>query len=164
VRHVLTSAVLVVSLVVPGAVLAESTSSLPYTLSSPPTMLSTRTFTATFGGVAGTITTTSSGSWKMTVGGQTFASGTYTCSGGTCTFTGATLLGKAVTFTMTSTTGTVSGLFATHGAWVSAVAQWAKAHLSGQQIGDIVSAAARIEGMLASGDQNRRGRDGRSRP
>jgi len=112
----------------------------------------------------GTITTTSSGGWRMTLGGQTFASGTYMCSGGACTFTGVMLLGKAVTFTMTSTTGTVSGLFATHGAWVSAVAQWANSHLSGQQIGQVVSAAARIEGQLASGDQNHRGRDGHSRP
>lgn len=163
-RHVLASAVLAGSLVVPGAALAESTSSLPYTLSSPPSMLSNSTFTTSFGGVAGTITTTSSGGWKMTVGGETFASGTYTCSGGACTFTGGMLLGTVVRFTLTSTTGTVSGLFTTHGAWVSAVAQWAKAHLSGQQIGDVVSAAARIEGLLASGDQNRRGRDGHSRP
>ena len=84
-----------------------------------------------------------------------FVSGTYTCSGGVCTFTGTTLLGKSVTFTMTSTTGTVSGLFATHGAWVSAVANWANTHLSGQQIGQVVSEAARIEGLLllASGGQ-----------
>src|SRR5574337_796689 len=164
VRHVFVSAVLVVSLVVPGAVLAESSSALPFTLSSPPTQLSKSTFTGSFGGVAGTITTTSSGGWKMTVGGQTFASGTYMCSNGACTFTGVMLLGKAVTFTMRSTTGTISGLFATHGAWVSAVAQWANTHLSGQQIGQVVSAAARIEGLLASGGQNQRGRDSHSRP
>lgn len=163
-RHVLITAVLAVSLVVPGAVLAGSSSALPYTLSSPPAKLSNSTFPASFGGVMGTITTTSSGGWRMTIGGQTFASGTYICSGGACTFTGVMLLGKAVTFTMTSTTGTVSGLFATHGAWVSAVAQWANSHLSGQQIGQVVSAAARVEGQLASGDQNHRGRDGHSRP
>jgi hypothetical protein len=164
VRHALVVAVLAVSLLVPGAVLAESSSALPYTLSSPPTMVSNSTFTASLGGVAGTITTTSSGGWQMTVGGQTFASGTYVCSGGACTFMGTMLLGKTVTFTLTSTTGTVSGLFATHGAWVSAVAHWAHTRLSGQQIGEVVSAAARIEGLLASGDQNHRGRDGHSRP
>jgi len=163
VRHVLVTAVLAMSLVASGAVLAGSSSTLPYTLSSPPTKLSNSTFTASLGGVEGTITTTSSGGWRIMVGGQTFGSGTYMCSGGACTFTGAMLLGKAVTFTMTSTTGTLSGLFTTHGAWVSAVAQWANTHLSGQQIGQVVSAAARIEGLLASGDQNHGGRDSHSR-
>ncbi len=163
-RHVLVTAVLAVSLVVPGAVLAASSSALPYTLSSPPTSFSNGTFTASFGGVQGTITTTSSGSWRMTVAGQTFASGSYMCSGGACKFTGTMLLGKAVTFTLTSATGTISGLFPTHGAWVSAVAHWANTHLSGQQIGQVVSAAARIEGLLASGGQDHRGRDGHSRP
>ena len=162
-RHLLVTAVLAVSLVVPGAVLAESSSALPYTLSSPPTKLSNSTFIASIGGVQGTIMTTSSGGWRMTVGGQTFASGTYMCAGGACTFTGATLVGKAVTFTITATAGTLSGLFATHGGWVSAVAHWANTHLSGRQIGQVVSAAARIEGLLASGEQNHSGRDGHSR-
>ncbi|OLC31686.1 MAG: hypothetical protein AUH31_02055 [Armatimonadetes bacterium 13_1_40CM_64_14] len=155
---------LAVSLIVPGAVLAASNSALPYTLSSPPTSLSNSSFSASFGGVQGTITTTSSGRWMMTVAGQTFASGTYMCSGGVCTFTGTMLLGKTVTFTMTATTGTISGLFATHGAWVSALAQWANTHLSGQEIGRVVSAAARIEGSLASGGQEHGSRDGHGRP
>ncbi len=112
----------------------------------------------------GTIITTSSGGWTMTVDGQTFASGTYQCAGDVCTFTGTTLLGKSASFTMTSTTGTVSGLFATHGAWVSAVANWANTHLSGQQIGQVVSAAARIEGLLASGGQGHGSGNSRGKP
>lgn len=148
-RYVPLTAALAIASIVTGIALAASSSALPYMLSSPPTNLSNSTFSASFGGVVGTITTTSSGSWTMTVDGQTFASGTYTCSGGVCTFTGTTLLGKSGTFTMTST-GTVSGLFATHGAWVSAVARWANTHLSGRQIGQVVSEAARIEGPFAS--------------
>ena len=163
-RHVLVIAVLAVSLVVPGAVLGASSSAFPYTLSSPPTSLSNSTFAATFGGVKGTITTTSSSRWRMTVAGQAFASGTYMCSGGVCTFTGTMLLGKTATFTMTSTTGTVSGLFATHGAWISALAHWANTHLSGQEIGRVVSAAAKIEGPLASGGQDQGSRDRHGRP
>ncbi len=78
----------------------------------------------------------------MTVAGQTFASGTYTCSGGSCTYTGTTLAGKSVSFSMTGTTGTLSGLFPNHGAWVSTVAGWANSHLSGSTKGAVVSQAA----------------------
>ncbi len=149
-RHLLLAAVFVVSLAAPGVAFATSTSALPYTLVSPPASVSASTFPASLGGVTGTITTTSLGTWTMTVQGQTFASGTYTCSGGACMFTGTTLLGTPTTFTLAPATGTLSGLFATHGAWVSAVANWANTHLSGQQVGLVVSEAARIEGPAAS--------------
>jgi hypothetical protein len=43
--------------------------------------------------------------------------------------------------------------FSTHGAWVSTVAQWANANLSRDQRGQVVSAAARIEGPQASNGQ-----------
>jgi len=77
----------------------------------------------------------------MTVAGQTFASGTYTCSG-SCTFTGTTLSGKSLSFSMTNTSGTLTGLFANHGVWVSTVAGWANSHLSGKNRGEVVSQAA----------------------
>lgn len=148
-RHLLLAAVLAASFA-PGVARAASSSALPYTLVSPPASVSASAFPASLGGVTGTITTTSLGTWTMTVRGQTFASGTYTCSGGACTFTGTTLLGASMTFTMASAAGALSGLFPTHGAWVSAVAHWANTHLSGQQIGQVVSEAARIEGPAAS--------------
>jgi hypothetical protein len=82
------------------------------------------------------------------VDGKVFATGTYSCSS-TCTFTGMTLAGKPSTFTFTSSsltgakTGTLSlSQFASHGAWASAVAQWANANPSQNQRGLIVSAAA----------------------
>jgi hypothetical protein len=60
-------------------------------------------------------------------------------------------------FTSSSLTGTKIGTlqlsqFATHGAWVSTVAHWAQANLSPSQRGEIVSAAAGIEGLLVSSE------------
>jgi len=120
---------------------------------------------STFGGVpvTGTITgTSSSGTMTLLADGKVFATGTYTCSS-TCSFTG-TVAGKTVTgMTLTSsssklgttlsTTGAaLSSAFPNHGAWVSAVGKWAKANdLTGRQRGEIVSAAAKIEGPQASG-------------
>jgi hypothetical protein len=61
----------------------------------------------------------------------------------TFSFTSSSLMGTKI--------GTVQlGQFATHGAWVSTVADWAQANLSPSQRGEIVSAAAGIEGLLAS--------------
>jgi hypothetical protein len=52
------------------------------------------------------------------------------------------LSGKNLSFSMTNTSGTLPGLFATHGAWVSTVANWANGHLSGRNRGEVVSQAA----------------------
>jgi hypothetical protein len=148
VRCVLVAALLVASLAMPG--FAQASGTLGYTLSNPPTTLSTTSFTATIGGVQGTITTTGGGAWTMTVGGQPFASGTYTCGGGSCSFSGSMLSGRSLSFSMTHTSGTLSGLFATHGAWVSTVGDWANSHLSGQSRGEVVSQAAGGEGHASS--------------
>jgi len=48
-----------------------------------------------------------------------------------------------------------SSAFPNHGAWVSAVTNWANTNLSGSQRGHIVSSAAKIEGPLASGKNDR---------
>jgi hypothetical protein len=53
---------------------------------------------------------------------------------------------------MTGTTGTLSGLFATHGAWVSTVAGWANTHVSGRTRGEVVSQAAGGKGHDLSHD------------
>ncbi len=148
-RYLLLGALLVVSTAVFG--LAASSSALPYQFGSgsPPSTL-------TLGGVTGTLTWNGS-NWTMTVGGQTFATGTF--SGGT--FTVTSLLGSSCS-PCTSTTGLLSlGQFPTHGGWVSAVADWANSNLSGQMIGQVVSQAAKIEGPLASGDPKHGGGHGR---
>ncbi len=148
--------VLVASFALPA--LAASSAALPYNL----TFSSGAISGSTFGGLTmtGTYTGTTSGNWTLTVSGQVFGTGTYACAGSTCTFTG-TLAGKSVTFTLPlsslsgSKTGTLTiSAFSTHGAWVSAVAQWAKTHLRGADRGKVISAAARIEGALASNGRN----------
>jgi hypothetical protein len=142
---------LAVSVTVPAVVLAQSTSTLP--VSGTMTSTGTLSGTTTIGGVTGTMTS-SGGNWTMTVGGATFASGTYSCSGGSCTYNGA-IVGSSTSFSFTtnSTTGAISGAtgFSSHGAWVSDVAHWAGAHqaslaAAGMSVGQVVSGAAKIEG------------------
>ena len=123
---------------------------LPYDLT-----FSGGTITGTFGGVpvTGTYTGSGSGSFQLMVDGQVFASGTYTCDGSGCTFSGTQLLGASQSFSFTSTGlsspagGDLTGLFATHGAWVSAVAKWAQANLTTMRVGQVVRAAAGIQGQ-----------------
>lgn len=142
-----------------GPLWAGTNAPLPYSLTLTGTA-SKGTITGTLGGVQ-VQGTYQNGTWTVAVQGQTFATGSYTCTTG-CTFTGTTLIGKSVSFsTSTALLGTTSarvtltGSFAssqfpTHGAWVSAVAQWANAHLEGAQVGKVVSEAAKIEGPEAS--------------
>jgi len=157
VRYLLLAAALVV--VVAASVTAQS-GTLSYTLNSPPTHGTTSaTFNATIGGVHGTITTTptttTKGQWTMTVDGKTFASGTYACGGGSCRFYGGMLAGKRASFSMTKTNGTLPGLFANHGAWVSTVAHWANKNLSsGENRGQVVSQAAGGAEHDPSGDHS----------
>jgi hypothetical protein len=131
---------------------AQQSGTLSYSLNNPPTALSKSTFNATIGGVQGTITTTAGGAWTMTVAGQTFASGTYTCGGGSCSFSGMTLAGKSLSFSLTNTSGTLSGLFLNHGMWVSTVAGWANGHLTGRNRGEVVSQAAGGKGHDPAND------------
>lgn len=134
--------ILLAALTVPAA--AQSSIMLPYNLT-----FSDGTITGTFGGVpvSGTY---SGGTFTLTVDGKTFASGTYTCSNGTCTYTVTTILGsfKSATFTSTDgvASGSLSGLYANHGGWVSSVARWANTNLTGVRRGQVVSAAAKIQG------------------
>jgi len=151
-RYLLLAALLAISFATPG--FAEQSGTLSFSLSNPPTSTpATQTsFGATLGGVQGTITMNTNGTWTMGVAGQTFASGTYSCGGGSCSFSGTTLSGKSLSFSLTGTTGTLSGLFANHGAWVSTVAGWANSHLSGRNRGDVVSQAAGGKGHDPSND------------
>lgn len=174
-RYFLLATLLVVSFPGPGSALpAVQSGTLSYSLSGPPTTSTSTSFNATIGGVQGTIKTTASapttttvttgtttttttsaptgGTWTMTVAGQTFASGKYSCSGGSCSFTGATLAGKTLSFSMTGTSGTLSNVFANHGAWVSTVAGWANGHLSSRNRGDVVSQASGGKGHDLSHD------------
>jgi hypothetical protein len=139
-RYFLLAVLLVLGLAGPG--FARESGTLSFSFTNPPTTVSATSFGATIGGVKGTVTTTAGGAWTMTVAGQTFASGTYSCGGGSCSFTGTTLAGKNLSFSLTKTSGTVAGLFATHGAWVSTVTGWANSHLSGKSRGEVVSQAA----------------------
>lgn len=161
-------ATLVFALVVPGFAAASAALPFDVRLSTPlgslPSTVGVKAG-STFGGVpvTGTVSgTTTSGSLSLFADGRLFASGTYTCNSA-CTFSG-TIAGKTVTgMTLsasrsgfTASAFTVSGkafssTFPNHGAWVSAVSNWASANLSSLQHGRIVSAAARIEGPLASG-------------
>jgi hypothetical protein len=147
---------LILSLAVPGY--AASSAGLPVT-STPPS----------FGGVVGTSgSNVSSTSVVIKLGSLTFVS--LSCSGTTCT---GTVAGMNVTLTgaLTSTGGSLtSRTFPTHGAWVSAVTEWATANRSqlsstDMTVGQIVSQAARNEGPLASGrtlpDQDGGGNHGR---
>ena len=148
-RHTVFIVTLVFALVVPG--FAAANAALPYDLrlSAPlgplPSTVGVKAG-STFGGVpvTGTVSgTTASGNVSLLTNGRLFASGTYACNSA-CTFSG-TIAGKTVTGKA------VSGAFPNHGAWVSAVSNWANDNLSSVQRGRIVSAAARIEGPLASG-------------
>ncbi|GEM_PF-5990778 len=145
-RSALLSTVLIVALAAPG--LAASTAananvSYQFGPGSPPGTL-------TLGGVTGTLSWSGS-NWTMTVAGQTFAKGTY--DSGTGVFTVTSMPG--LSSCLSSCTATTSALtltgqlaFTTHGAWVSAVANWANSHpgalqTAGLTVGDIVSAAAK---------------------
>ncbi|HXF83362.1 MAG TPA: hypothetical protein VNN19_11485 [bacterium] len=134
-------------LVAPSAAQAAPGATIPISLT-----FSGSTITGTFGGVpvSGTVTGTDAGTFTLLVDGQVFATGSFVCTSGGCTFTVTQLLGADTQFTFTSPTltspvrGSISGLFATHGAWVSAVARWANTHLAPTRRGPIVRAAARM--------------------
>ncbi len=157
-RNLVLVAVLVASLSLP--VFANASAALPFSLRFQGTT-SSGTISGTFGGeeVSGTY---SNNTWTLTVFEKPFATGTYSCSNSGCTFTDLTLLGKSIAFSLPSVSLTTKAgsmtvtealslsQFTNHGAWVSAVANWANTHLTGRQIGQAVSAAARIEGKEAS--------------
>lgn len=150
-RHLFVIGLLVAAVAVPAVALAQSSSTLP--VSGTLTAAGTLGGTATIGGVTGKVTS-SGGMWTMTVGGVTFASGTYSCSAGSCSYTGTIVGSKtAFNFTTNSKSGAIANAtgFSTHGAWVSAVSHWAGAHqgalaAAGLSVGQIVSGAAKIEG------------------
>ena len=172
--------ILVVSIVLAFSVsgFAASSAAVAYdlSLSAPLTSISSQSKVvsgSTFGGVpvTGTVQgTTTSGTLNLFADGKSFATGTYTCSSGGCTFTGTVAgksvsgmkLGTASSFTgktpSTATTAmgkVTSSAFPNHGAWVSAVSNWANANLADSRRGQIVSSAAKIEGPLASGKTDR---------
>ncbi len=156
---------------------AASSGALPYdlSLSAPLTSISSQSKVvtgSTFGGVpvTGTVKgTTTSGTLNLFADGKPFVTGTYSCSSG-CTFSG-TIAGKTVSGISLSTASSFNGktpstattamgkatssAFPNHGAWVSAVSNWANTNLTGTQRGQIVSSAAKIEGPLASGKTDR---------
>lgn len=152
-RYLIAALVVAMSLAVPAG--AHPKAGFPYKL----TFAGDGTITGTFGGVPVT-GTYSGGTFVLMVDGQTFASGTYACNGGGCTLTGTQLLGASKSFTFTSTSlsatasGSLNGLYSTHGAWVSGVAKWAKANLTTMRVGQIVRAAASIQGKNASEKSN----------
>ncbi len=152
-RHILLVGLLIASLVVPAFAASGSTLPVSGTLTSSG-MLSSGS-SVTLGGVTGTLTSTPStsttGTWSMTVGGVTFATGTYSCTGGGCSYTG-TVVGSTTSFHFSTVTSSRSILgatgFPTHGAWVSTVAHWAGSNQSklaaaGMTPGAVVSSAAR---------------------
>lgn len=150
-RYLIAAVFLATVLALPAA--AHPRAGFPYSL----TFASDGTITGRFGGVPVTGTyagTSSSGTFVLMVDGQVFASGTYSCNGG-CTFTGTQVLGASKSFTFTSTaltstkSGSLNGLYTTHGAWVSGVAKWAKANLTTMRVGQVVRAAASIQGKSA---------------
>ena len=121
------------------------------------------------GTIKGSSTT---GTINLFADGKLFASGTYSCNASGCGFTG-TVAGKTVTGMNLGTASHLSGVgkatsgaFSNHGAWVSAVTDWAHSNLSGKQRGEIVSAAAKIEGAEASGksDSSHGGGQGKGKP
>ncbi len=144
-RYLLLLMLVATSLAVPALAprpgLAAAGASLPYNGS-------------TFGGVPG-VSYSGTGTVTLTVLGKTFGTLTrVSCSSSGCAYTG-TIAGKAVTLDTTSSlpgTGTAtSSAFGTHGDWVSAVAQWANANLTGNltdKRGMIISGAASIQGQL----------------
>ncbi len=178
-RHLLLIALLIGSLATAQGY-AASSAALPYDLqlSSPLGALPKTAQVlsgSTFGGVpvTGSIKGSSTtGTMNLFADGKLFASGTYSCNSGGCTFTG-TVAGKTVTGMNLGTASRLSGMgkattsaFSNHGAWVSAVTDWANANLSGKQRSEIVSAAAKIEGPQASGklDSSHGGGQGKGKP
>lgn len=153
-RRIFLVALLVAGLAAPGIGLAASSATLP--IAGTPGSNGQLNGQITLGGVSGTITSSSNGTWTMTVGGVTFATGRFTCSGSACTYTG-TVVGSTTTFHFSTGSLSAGALgFSTHGGWVSTVARWAGDHRSalaaaGFTVGDIVSNAAKIEGLQASG-------------
>jgi hypothetical protein len=163
-----------------GQGFAASSAALPYdlqlasplgTIAKTDQVLSGSTFggVPVTGSVKGSSTT---GTMTLFADGKLFASGTYSCNAGGCTFSG-TVAGKTVTGMNLGTATHLSGVgkatssaFPNHGAWVSAVTDWAKANLSGKQKGEIVAAASRIEGPQASGkvDAGTGGGHGKGKP
>ncbi len=144
-RRVFFVALLVASLAVPGFAVANA--ALPFSQA-----VLTSGGSGTFGGV---LVTNVNGT--LMIRGTSVVFGKLTCSNGTCT---GTIVGVSAAFTLTtvnSMPAVTSSAFPTHGAWVSAVAQWASASdnrsalaAAGFTVGDIVSGAAKIEGPLAS--------------
>jgi hypothetical protein len=148
-RHFIVAVVLAAVVVLPAA--AQAKASFRFSL----TFFDDGTITGRFGGVPVTGTysgTSSSGTFVLNVDGQVFAGGSYSCNGSGCTFTGTQVLGASKSFTFTSATlastksGSLNGLYSTHGAWVSGVAKWAKANLTTMRVGQVGRGAASIQG------------------
>ncbi len=106
-----------------------------------------------FGGVPviGSFAGTSAiGILTLTVHRATFAYGSYACSKGSCTFAGVLagvrVKGIALPVNLRGASRTGAGTFPNRQAWVTAVAGWAKQHLSPQLRGQIVAEAAKIPG------------------
>jgi len=121
----------------------------------------------TLGGVDGTIASTvtagdgdcansCSGTFTMTVGGATFASGTFSCDSGTCLYLGKVNTPDATGFaisTIASNIGTnIAAAIYKHSMWVNDVSAWANANptiIAGMNmsIGDFVSHATSDSGL-----------------
>jgi len=165
-RHIVLVALLVVSLIVP--VSAQSRAGLPYDLRlSSPLGSSWKTDElrngSTFGGVPVTgaiVGTSRTGTITLYVDGKLFTLGRYACSSKGCIFSGR-VAGRSLTgMSLTSESwlsgrgNAISGEFPTHGAWVSAVTDWANANLSGARRGQIISTVSKTERPPQSSGQS----------
>jgi hypothetical protein len=86
----------------------------------------------------------------LTVHRATFAYGTYACFRKGCSFygllAGVRVKGIALPFNLQGVTRAVADVFPNRRAWVAAVADWARRHLSPGAQGKIVAEAAGIPG------------------
>lgn len=98
--------------------------------------------------VGGFMGTSAIGIITLTVHRATFAYGSYACVKRACTFVGilagVRVKGIALPINLRGATRAVAGTFPTRRAWVAAVADWAKPHLSPDLRDKIVAEAATI--------------------
>jgi hypothetical protein len=158
VRHALVAGALIAALAVPGVATSGwgASVTLPYKLvsSSPPTpWFNSGTVAGRLGGVpvmGGYQGTSKVGIVTLTVHKATFAYGSYTCARKSCTFAGV-VAGIRVAkmrwpVNIRGTGKVVMSGFPNRRAWIAAVTNWARAHLSEDQRDKIIAEAAKIEG------------------
>ncbi|HLW60399.1 MAG TPA: hypothetical protein VKV57_10820 [bacterium] len=153
-RHTLAAITLVLAIAVPAS--GAPTVALPYKLAAdsvPAPWFTSGIVAGRFGGVPviGSFRGTSSlGVLTLTTHKATFAFGSYACAHGVCSFTGVVaglrVRRIALPLNLRGAGRLIAGVLPTRRAWLSAVATWARLHLTREQRDTIIAEVEKATG------------------